>query len=107
MKVMDQQEAEAIHEVFGSDLGQSVPVTALKSVLGSAGAGSASLEIAASLIALSHGVIPVTLNYDNPDPEMPPLNIVTGQPRPTSNKMFISLSVTRLGQASAVIMEAA
>ena len=104
--VMDQQEAEAIHDVFGSELGSRVPVTAIKSMLGCAGAGSGSLELAASLVALSHGVIPATLNYENPDPAMPRLNIVTGEPRSTNNKLFMSLSVTRVGQASASIIEA-
>ncbi|MDX1969323.1 MAG: beta-ketoacyl-[acyl-carrier-protein] synthase family protein [Planctomycetaceae bacterium] len=107
MKDIDQQEAEAIHDVFGSDLGSRVPVTATKSFLGSAGAGSGSLEIAASLVGLAHGVIPATLNYDTPDPDMPRLNIVTGEPRPAANKIVLSLNVTRLAQASASVIEAA
>lgn len=107
LKSLDQCEAEAIHDVFGGDLGRSIPVTALKSALGSAGAGAASLELAGSLLGLSHGVIPMTLNYETPDPELPPLNIVTGEPRSTGNKLFLKLSVTRLGQASASVIEAA
>ncbi|MBI1345580.1 beta-ketoacyl-[acyl-carrier-protein] synthase family protein [bacterium] len=105
LKETDLQEAFAIHDVFG-ELATRVPVTAIKSFLGSAGAGSGSLEIAASLIALSHGVIPATLNYENPDPDMPKLNIVTGEPRAVANKVFLSINVTRLGQASASVIEA-
>ncbi len=105
LKDVDQAEAEAIHDVFGSDLGSRVPVTAVKSLIGSPGAGAASQEIAASLLGLAHGVVPFTLNYDTPDPEMPPLNIVTGEPRPVSNKVFLKLSVTRLGQASVAVIE--
>lgn len=107
MKESDIQEALAIHDVFGGDLGSRVPVTATKSFLGSAGAGSGSLEIASSLISLAHGVIPATLNYEHPDPEMPKLNIVTGEPRTVTNKVFLSINVTRLGQASASVIEAA
>lgn len=106
LKEIDLQEALAIHDVFG-DLGSRVPVTATKSFLGSAGAGSGSLEIASSLIALAHGVIPATLNYEHPDPDMPKLNIVTGEPRTAANKVFLSINVTRLGQASASVIEAA
>ncbi len=107
LPTVDQAEAEAIHDVFGGDLGRRVPVTAAKSLLGSAGAGSGSLQLAASLVGLSHGVIPPTINYEHPDPAMPPLNIVTGAPREAANKVVLSLSVTRLGQASASVVEAA
>lgn len=107
LRDLDREEALAIHDVFGPELGQRVPVTAIKSVIGSPGAGAASLEIAASLLGLAAGVIPMTLNYEHPDPELPPLNIVTGEPRPTTNKLFLSLSVTRLGQASVAVIEGA
>jgi 3-oxoacyl-[acyl-carrier-protein] synthase II len=106
-KDVDLCEAQAIHDVFGDDLGRRVPVTAPKSFLGNSGAGSGMLELAASLVALSHGAIPATLNYEHPDPELPPLNIVTGQPRPASNKVVLNVNVSRIGQASAAVVEAA
>lgn len=105
-KDVDLCEALAIHDVFGDDLGRRVPVTAPKSFLGNSGAGSGTLELAASLVALSHGVIPATLNYEHPDPEMPPLNIVTGHPRPAANKVVLNVNVSRIGQASAAVVEA-
>ncbi|HUQ72663.1 MAG TPA: beta-ketoacyl-[acyl-carrier-protein] synthase family protein [Planctomycetaceae bacterium] len=106
-KDADLAEALAIHDVFGADLGRRVPVTAPKSFLGNSGAGSGTLELAVSLIALSHGVIPATLNYDTPDPALPPLNIVTGQPRAAANKVVLNVNVSRIGQASAAVVEAA
>lgn len=103
-RVSDVEEAKAILDVFGDDLGRKIPVTALKSYLGNSGAGSGSMELAGSIVALSHGVIPPTLNYDTPDPECP-LNIVHSKPMPTDNKIVLKINVTRMGQASASIVE--
>jgi 3-oxoacyl-[acyl-carrier-protein] synthase II len=97
----DVLEAAAIHEVFGNDT--AVPVTALKSFLGNAGSGCGTLELACSLIALKHGVIPHTLNYETPDPECR-LNVVHGKPQPTDNRVVLKINVTRMGQASALVV---
>jgi 3-oxoacyl-[acyl-carrier-protein] synthase II len=99
----DVHEAQAIHDVFG-ELGSRVPVTALKSYLGNAAAGCGSLELAGSLMGLSHGVIPATLNYRNADPECA-LNVIAGKPLATANKTFLKINVTRVGQASAVVVK--
>ena len=97
----DSEEAAAIHELFGSRGGE-IPVTALKSQLGNSGAGSGPLEIAASLLGLREGVVFPTLNYRTPDPDCQ-LNIVHGSPAKIDNKIFLKLSVTDIGQASALI----
>jgi 3-oxoacyl-[acyl-carrier-protein] synthase II len=104
IQAIDQAEALAIHDVFGPDLGSTIPVTALKGYLGNSGAGSGTLELAASLLSLRNGVIPATLNYEHPNPECP-LNVVHGEPLKTSNKIVLNLNVTRIGQASAAIIE--
>lgn len=100
----DRQEAAAIVAVFGEQ--PQVPVTAIKSFLGNSGSGSGVLELAASVIGLSHGVVPHTLNYETPDPDCP-LNVVHGEPLATDNRTTLSINVTRFGQASAVITGAA
>ncbi|MGQ0635469.1 MAG: beta-ketoacyl-[acyl-carrier-protein] synthase family protein [Planctomycetaceae bacterium] len=100
-KEADRAESLAIHDVFG-DYATRVPVTALKSYFGNAAAGCGSLELAGSLVALKHGMIPPTLNYRVPDPECR-LNVVADGPRATSNRVFLKISVTRMGQASAVV----
>ncbi|MBW3541059.1 MAG: beta-ketoacyl-[acyl-carrier-protein] synthase family protein [Planctomycetes bacterium] len=100
----DIEEAIAIHEVFGPHAA-TVPVTALKSALGNSGSGCGTLELAGSLLALQEALIPVTLNYETPDPECP-LTIIHGEPRRTDNPIVLSINVTRMGQASALIVEA-
>ena len=97
----DVWEAEAIGEVFGPD----VPVTALKSYLGNSGSACGALEIAGSLLALNEGLIPATLNYETPDPCCP-VNVVHGDHRPTSNRTFLAVNATRIGQAGAVVVQA-
>ena len=101
----DLHEAQAIHDVFG-DYASKVPVTALKSYLGNSAAGCGSLELVGSLLAVNHGVIPHTLNYRNPDPDCG-LNIVAGSALPTENRIFLKINVTRMGQASAVVVTGA
>ena len=60
----------ACRQVFG-DLREPVPVFAAKSYLGNLGAGSSTTELAASLLAMQHGAVPATLNYEEPDPACP------------------------------------
>ena len=100
----DIEEAKAILDVFGADLGRRIPVTAPKSFMGNSGAGCGTLELAASVVGLSRGLIPHTLNYETPDPDCP-LNIVTGQPRETDNRIVLNINVSRAGQASTAIVE--
>ena len=82
-----------------------MPVTAPKSFIGSAASGSSLAEIAASLLTLQRGEIIQTLNCSHPDPTCP-LNVVTGENLATANRTFIKTSVTRMGQAGAVIIQA-
>jgi 3-oxoacyl-[acyl-carrier-protein] synthase II len=105
-KGVDIAEAQAIHDVFGRELGRTIPVTALKSFMGNSGAGSGLLELAGSILGLSHGVIPRTLNYDTPDPECP-INVVAKQSLATTNRIVLKVNVTRIGQASASVVEVA
>ncbi|MFO0919528.1 MAG: beta-ketoacyl-[acyl-carrier-protein] synthase family protein [Planctomycetaceae bacterium] len=102
----DIAESQAIHDVFGPERGRTIPVTALKSFLGNSGAGSGLLELAGSILGLSRGVIPFTINYETPDPACP-VNVVTKEPLSTTNKFVMNVNVTRIGQASAAIVEVA
>ena len=104
MPDVDILEAQAIHDVFGPERGREIPVTALKSFLGNSGAGSGLLELAGSILGLSRGVIPFTINHEFPDPACP-LNVVTRQPLATTNRIVLNVNVTRIGQASASIVE--
>lgn len=46
-----------------------VPVSSIKSMIGHSLGAIGSLELAASALAIEHGVVPPTANYEEPDPE--------------------------------------
>jgi 3-oxoacyl-[acyl-carrier-protein] synthase II len=93
----DADEARAIHEVFG-DRARDIPVTAIKSYFGNLGAGSAVVELIASVLALREGKLPRTLNYATPDPACA-LAVTRDDATPTG-RSFLNLSVTPQGQAA-------
>ena len=95
----DSVEAQAIHDVLGD-----VPVTAPKSYFGNLGHGSGTVELAVSVLGMSRGMIPPTLNYTTPDPECP-VNVVT-ELQPTDREAFMALNHNTTGQAAAVVVTA-
>jgi minimal PKS chain-length factor (CLF/KS beta) len=72
----DAIESAAIKDVFGKR-GTEVPVTVPKTMVGRLYAGGASLDVATALMAMRDGVIPPTINLDEPA-EGCDLNFVTG-----------------------------
>lgn len=99
--VTDLWEAKGLHEIFGG-CSRPVPVFALKSYIGNLAAGSGTTELSASLLALKHGVLPPTLNCDEPDPECPVTVHARGM-RPLEKPYFLKISFTDLGQCAAVV----
>jgi 3-oxoacyl-[acyl-carrier-protein] synthase II len=95
----DAWEARGIREVFGD---RDVPVFAPRSYFGSLGAGSATVELAASVLALAHGHVPATLNYEYPDPECP-VAVISGSPRQVQKPNVLKISCTALGQCAALV----
>jgi 3-oxoacyl-[acyl-carrier-protein] synthase II len=98
----DRWEAHALLEVFGK-LPRPVPVFAPKSYFGNLGAGGGSTELAASVLALSRGMRPGTLNYEHPDPECP-VYVPTGQPQSITKPCILKVSFTDMGQCAAVVL---
>jgi 3-oxoacyl-[acyl-carrier-protein] synthase II len=101
-KDSDAWEARNIRDVFGD--GPSVaPVFAPKSYIGNLGAGGSTTELAASLLALEHGHLPPTLNYERPDPDCP-VTVLAGQPRPIARPYVVKVSFTQMGQCGALVV---
>jgi len=94
----DRFEAEAISRCLGD-----VPVTAPKSYFGCLGAGTGAVEMAASVMAITTGIVPATLNYEFPDPTCP-VNVVHGQPLTTDRRNALVLNQTECGQTAAVLL---
>ncbi len=64
----DKIETLAIKNVFGEDA-YKVTISSTKSMMGHAMGASGALEAIACTLAIGKGVIPPTINYENPDPE--------------------------------------
>src|SRR5262245_41842762 len=94
----DREEARAIRESLGG-----VPVTALKSFFGDLGAGSGAVELIGSVLALVHGQLPPTLNYEEPDPACP-IHVVSGGMWPIEKRTVMALNQSNTGQAVAVVI---
>jgi 3-oxoacyl-[acyl-carrier-protein] synthase II len=75
-------------------------VTAVKSYVGNTGAGCGTLEVIASLLALTHDHLFPVLNFSTPDPDCP-VCVVTSDGVPPGDA-FVAVSLTPLGQASAL-----
>ncbi|HKI33159.1 MAG TPA: beta-ketoacyl-[acyl-carrier-protein] synthase family protein [Gemmataceae bacterium] len=98
----DAWEARGLQEVFGN-LSEPVPVFAPKSYLGNLGAGGGTTELAASLVAMPHGAIPATLNYEEPDPACP-VHVARGGLRPMKRPHVLKVNFTPMGQCAAVVV---
>ena len=64
----DQVETQVIKQVFGEQA-NSIPVSSTKSMTGHLLGAAGGIEAVFSILALQQGIIPPTINLDNPDPE--------------------------------------
>jgi 3-oxoacyl-[acyl-carrier-protein] synthase II len=96
----DVWEANGLREVFGNT---SVRVFAPTSYTGNLGAGSGTAELAMSLLALRHGQLPPTLNYEEPDPACQVAVAAAGL-RPVAKPFVLKVGFTDMGQCAAVVV---
>lgn len=64
----DAAESQAIETVFGATA-QRLAVSSTKSMHGHLLGAAGAIEAAATALALHHGILPPTINYETPDPE--------------------------------------
>ena len=75
----DMAEAEAVNKLFGSD---GPLMTSTKGITGHALGAAGALEAVAFVLAMQKGLVPPTAGFTTPDPEMPTINLVAGEPAP-------------------------
>jgi 3-oxoacyl-(acyl-carrier-protein) synthase len=83
----DQGEAEALHMVFGGELAR-LPVSVPRTMLGHSYAAAGTLDAITALLALEHGLIPPTINCEEPEPRYR-LNLVQREARPLSGSVVL------------------
>ena len=75
----DSNETAAIKTALG-ERAQAIPVSSTKSMTGHLLGGSGGIEAVAAVLALQNGVVPPTINHQNPDPACD-LDVVPNQAR--------------------------
>lgn len=86
----DIAETVAIKRAFG-EYAFSVPISSTKSMIGHLTSAAGAVEAAACILALKHGIIPPTINYEYPDPACD-LDYVPNQARPAELRIAMSNS---------------
>jgi 3-oxoacyl-[acyl-carrier-protein] synthase II len=86
----DKIETFAIKRLFG-DHAKKLAVSSNKSMLGHMLGASSAGELAATILTIENGIIPPTMNYENPDPECD-LDYVPNEAREATVKCAISNS---------------
>lgn len=100
-KANDALETLAIHKVFGADASR-LAISSTKSMTGHLVAAGGGIEAVFSILALGHGVVPPTVNYETPDPACD-LDYVPNQPRELKVNHVISNSFGFGGQNVALV----
>ena len=86
----DSNETSAIKSALG-ERARQIPVSSTKSMTGHLLGGSGGIEAVAAVLALGHGLVPPTINYQNPDPACD-LDVVPNQAREQKLNVVLSNS---------------
>ena len=79
----DAAETAALKRALGAERAKQIPVSSTKSAIGHLLGAAGAVEAVATVQALQHRIVPPTLNYEVPDPELD-LDYVPGEARPLS-----------------------
>lgn len=100
--VGDKNESAAIRTVFGEHADKLV-VSSTKSMTGHLLGASGAIESIACILAIYHGVVPPTINYENADPECD-LDYVPNEARKTDVNVAVNNSFGFGGHNAVLIM---
>ncbi|MGN6765556.1 MAG: beta-ketoacyl-ACP synthase [Rhizobiaceae bacterium] len=98
----DKMEHLSLSTVFGERM-HSIPISSNKSMIGHTLSAAGAVEAAFSFLTMREGVIPPTINYDNPDPAIE-LDVVPNIKRSADVKTVLSNSFGFGGQNACLVM---
>lgn len=98
----DVSETRAIKNLFGAHA-KKLAVSSTKSQIGHLLGAAGAAEAIATLMALDRGILPPTINLDNPDPECD-LDYVPNRARPAKVRVALSNSFGFGGHNSAILL---
>jgi 3-oxoacyl-[acyl-carrier-protein] synthase II len=98
----DPRELEAIKTLFGDRAGE-VSVTANKSMLGHTLGAAGAIEAVSTIMSLRTGIVPPTINLENPDEAAAGLDLTPNKARHREMDVVVSNSFGFGGQNSALV----
>jgi 3-oxoacyl-[acyl-carrier-protein] synthase II len=99
----DMYETMAIKKVFG-DKAYHIPVSSTKSMTGHTIGAAGAIEGVLSVLAIHDGIVPPTINYDEPDPELD-LDYVPNKARKQDIKVALSNSFAFGGHNASLVFK--
>jgi 3-oxoacyl-[acyl-carrier-protein] synthase II len=103
--VGDRIETLAIKKVFGEHA-YKLPVSSTKSMTGHLLGAAGGLEAAICALALKHGILPPTMNYETPDPECD-LDYIPNKPREVKGLQHVASNSFGFGGTNATLIMSA
>ena len=97
----DRMEYNSLKAVFG-DVIHQIPISSNKSMIGHTLTAGGAVEAVFSFLTMREGVIPPTINYDNPDPDIP-LDVVPNVKRDADIASVLSNSFGFGGQNACLV----
>jgi 3-oxoacyl-(acyl-carrier-protein) synthase len=101
----DGTETLAVKRVFG-DAAYAIPMSSIKSMTGHLIGAAGAVELITCILAIHDGIIPPTMNLQNPDPECD-LDYVPNEARKHKVRVALSNSFGFGGQNDSLIVRAA
>ena len=98
----DKMEHMSLSTVFGERM-KRVPISSNKSMIGHTLSAAGAIEAVFSILTMAEGVIPPTINYDNPDPAIE-LDVVPNVKREAQVASVLSNSFGFGGQNTCLVM---
>jgi 3-oxoacyl-[acyl-carrier-protein] synthase II len=98
----DLAETRAIKEVFG-DHAYELAVSSTKSMMGHCFGAAGAIEAMMCVLAIHHGVLPPTINYEHPDPDCD-LDYVTNESREVDVRVALSNAMGLGGHNGCVLL---
>ncbi|MEO0542434.1 MAG: beta-ketoacyl-ACP synthase [Pseudomonadota bacterium] len=98
----DKMEVMSLTAVFGENLG-GTPISSNKSMIGHTLTAAGAIEAVFSLLAIRNGMIPPTINHDNPDPNLE-LDCVPNTAREAAVNRVLSNSFGFGGQNTCLVI---
>jgi 3-oxoacyl-[acyl-carrier-protein] synthase II len=99
----DPRELEAMHTLFGKRAGQ-VSITANKSMIGHTLGAAGAIEAIATIMSIRTGIVPPTINLEDPDPAGAGLDLTPNKARRREIEVAVSNSFGFGGQNSALVI---